>query len=363
MNDNLRCLSDAGVAIWRDDLSPQGVRGGELAQAQNVVGLTVSSAVLHKAVSSGAVYGEELHELAVGQVSVDNALRAITATYAREAADALRPVYDTTDGADGRVTIEVDPRLAHDTGAIVAEAEQLWSLVARPNLQVAIPATAAGLRAVTATLASGISVNAVLIFSPTHFRAVLEAFLSGLERAGTDGRPVSATACFSLSDIDTEVDKRLWKIGTDGSAALRGKAALANARLAHAAYENVLRGERWKALAAANARRPRLAWTSTRVKDPYYLETRYVDDLVVNGVVSILSEVTFNAVTEYSEIRGDTIHGTYEDAYHAVAALTEIGIDHDDVFRVLEEKGLDKLVASWQSLLCAVESGLCQPAS
>ncbi|HEX4791853.1 MAG TPA: transaldolase, partial [Actinospica sp.] len=304
---------------------------------------------------------DQVEDLAVRGVTVDEAVRMITTRDVRDGADVLRPVYDRTGGVDGRVSIEVDPRLAHSTAATAAEAKQLWWLVDRDNLFIKIPATVEGLSAITATLAEGISVNVTLIFSLQRYQAVMDAFIAGIEQAKANGHDVSkiqSVASFFVSRVDTEVDKRLKKLGTDQATALLGKAAVANARLAYQAFEEVFSGERWAPLKAAGATAQRPLWASTGVKDPAYRDTMYVDDLDVPGVVNTMPEATLNAEADHGEPNGDAVRGTYADAKKVIADIEALGISYDDVVQVLEDEGVEKFEASWNELLSATSSEL-----
>ncbi|MFD0888299.1 transaldolase, partial [Streptosporangium algeriense] len=257
MSEILKSLSDQGVSIWLDDISRERLRTGNLEaliRDKHVVGVTSNPTIFASALSKGDAYDTQLHDLSVRGVDVEEAVRAITTYDIRWAADVLRPVYDATGGVDGRVSIEVDPRLARKTDETVAEARALWWMVDRPNLFIKIPATAEGLPAITRAISEGISVNVTLIFSLERYRAVMDAWLTGLERARANGlnlAGIESVASFFVSRVDTEIDKRLDKIGTPEAEALKGKAAVANARLAHAAYEDVVNSPRWQALSAA----------------------------------------------------------------------------------------------------------------
>jgi transaldolase len=271
----------------------------------------------------------------------------------RWAADVLRPVFEATDGVDGRVSIEVDPRIAGDTDRTIAEARSLWWLVDRPNLFIKIPAAEQGLRAISACLAEGVSINVTLIFSVARYAEVVEAFMVGLERArdrGLDLSGIASVASLFVSRVDTEVDQRLDKIGTEQATLLRGKAAIANARLAYRHHERTLATDRWRVLELAGARPQRPLWASTGVKDPAYPDTRYVIDLVAAGVVNTMPEATLDAVADHGRVLGDSIHGTYEAAEQVLADLAEVGVDYDDVMRALETDGIEKFDASWDAL-------------
>jgi len=364
MNENLKKLSADGVSIWLDDLSRDRIRTGNLAaliKDKNVVGVTTNPTIFQKAISGSTTYDEQVKDLAVRKVTVEEAVRMITTRDVRDAADILRPVYDATDGVDGRVSIEVDPRLAHETAATIAEAKQLWWLVDRDNVLIKIPATREGLPAITAVLAEGISVNVTLIFSLERYRGVMDAFVAGIEQAQANGHDVTkiqSVASFFVSRVDTEVDKRLKKLGTDDASALLGKAAVANARLAYEAFEEVFSSERWAPLKAAGATAQRPLWASTGVKDPAYKDTLYVDDLIVAGTVNTMPEATLNAEADHGVPAGDAVRGTYVEAKQVITDIEALGISYDDVVQVLEDEGVDKFEASWTELLTAVQAEL-----
>jgi transaldolase len=364
MTDALKRLSEEGVAIWLDDLSRKRITSGNLAELidqQHVVGVTTNPTIFQKAISEGDGYDQQLSDLAARKVTVEEAIRMITTADVRDAADILRPVYDATGGQDGRVSIEVDPRLAHDTKATVAEAKQLAWLVDRPNTLIKIPATEAGLPAITEVIGNGISVNVTLIFSLERYRKVMDAYLSGLEKAkekGLDLSQIHSVASFFVSRVDTEIDKRIDALGTDEAKALRGKAALANARLAYQAYEEVFSSGRWSALEKAGANKQRPLWASTGVKDKAYKSTLYVDELVAPNTVNTMPEATLLATEESGEITGNTIAGTYEQARADLDAVERLGIKYDDVVQLLEAEGVDKFEASWNDLLKSTEAEL-----
>ncbi|MER7680410.1 transaldolase [Streptomyces sp. NPDC096934] len=360
----LKRLSDEGVSIWLDDLSRKRIASGNLAElvaTRHVVGVTTNPSIFQAAIGSGAGYEEQLAELAVRGVTVDEAVRMMTTADVRAAADILRPVYDATGGRDGRVSIEVDPRLAHHTAATVAEAKQLAWLVDRPNVMIKIPATEAGLPAITEVIGLGISVNVTLIFSLERYRAVMDAYLAGLEKAraaGVDLAGVHSVASFFVSRVDSEIDKRLAKVGTDEALALKGRAALANARLAYEAYEDVFGADRWTALATAGANRQRPLWASTGVKDPAYKDTLYVDELVAPGTVNTMPEATLDATADHGDIHGDAVTGGYAQARADLAAVERLGISYDEVVKQLEDEGVSKFEAAWGDLLDAVQVSL-----
>ncbi|MGW8399498.1 transaldolase [Streptomyces lydicus] len=364
MTDALKRLSDEGVAIWLDDLSRKRITSGNLAELidqQHVVGVTTNPSIFQKAISAGDGYQQQLADLAARKVTVEEAIRMITTADVRDAADVLRPVFDATGGQDGRVSIEVDPRLAHNTGATVAEAKQLAWLVDRPNTLIKIPATKAGLPAITEVIGLGISVNVTLIFSLERYREVMDAYLAGLEKAraaGLDLSLIRSVASFFVSRVDSEIDKRLDKVGTDEAKSLKGKAALANARLAYQAYEEVFSSDRWAALDKAGANKQRPLWASTGVKDPAYKDTLYVDDLVAPGTVNTMPEATLEATADHGQITGDTVRGTYEQAQADLDAIARLGISYDDVVQLLEDEGVEKFEASWNDLLKSTEAEL-----
>ncbi len=364
MTDPLAQLSAAGVAVWLDDLSRERLNSGSLARLlkeRSVVGVTTNPTIFQKALSDGAAYDEQVRDLALRGVDVGEAVRAITTYDVRAACDVLRPAYDASDGVDGRVSIEVDPRIAHDSAKTIAEARALWWLVDRPNLFIKIPATLGSMRAITQALAEGISVNVTLIFSLDRYEAVMEAFLEGLEQrqaAGGDLRVLESVASFFVSRVDTEIDKRLDKMGTEDAKKLRGAAAIANAQLAYQRYEKVFSSERWKALEAAGARPQRPLWASTGVKDPTMDDTRYVVDLVAPGTVNTMPEATLAAVYDHGKVRGDSVTGEYASAQAVLDQLREIGVDYDDVVDLLEREAVDKFEASWNELIESVTAEL-----
>jgi transaldolase len=364
--DALAELSAAGVAVWLDDISRERLSSGNLAgliRDRHVVGVTSNPTIFDHALTHGDAYGEQLAELALRKVSVEEASRAITTFDVRWACDVLKPVYDATGGLDGRVSLEVDPRLAGDTGRTIAEARALWWLVDRPNLFIKIPATPAGLPAITQCLSDGISINVTLIFSLERYGEVIDAFFAGLEQARDAGRDLAAiasVASFFVSRVDTEVDRRLDKIGTAEAAELRGKAAIANARLAYQLFEERFAesSPRWAALRGAGARLQRPLWASTSTKDPAYPDTMYVTELVAPDTVNTMPEATIMAMAGHGQLRGDTVRGSYERSRQVFDELAGLGVGYDDVVKVLEEEGVAKFAASWQELLDTIRAQL-----
>ncbi|WP_276824338.1 transaldolase [Mycolicibacterium mageritense] len=357
-------LSDAGVSIWLDDLSRGRLQSGSLQKLideKSVVGVTTNPSIFQAAITTGHDYDAKIAELAARGADVEETIFEITTADVADACDLFAPIAAATQGVDGRVSIEVDPRLAWDTAGTIAEAKNLYKKVAKDNVLIKIPATREGLEAITETLAGGISVNVTLIFSLERYRAVINAFQSGLEQAGDNGHDLSAihsVASFFVSRVDTEIDKRLDAVGTDEALALKGKAAVANARLAYQAYEELFATERWAALAKAGALPQRPLWASTGVKDPAYPDTLYVTELVAADVVNTMPEKTLDATFDHGVVTGDTITGRYEEAKAVLNAIEGLGISYDDVVAQLESEGLEKFVASWKELLADVEGAL-----
>ena len=364
-NPNTQALSDAGVSIWLDDLSRSRLTSGSLQKLigeQNVVGVTTNPSIFAAALSKGdADYTEQVAELAAAGADVEEAVFQITTQDVTQACDLFAPVATASKGIDGRVSIEVDPRSAHDAAATIAEAKKLSAKVDRENVFIKIPATLEGLEAITATLAAGISVNVTLIFSLERYRAVINAFLSGMEQAKENGHDLSklhSVASFFVSRVDTEIDKRLDAIGTEEATALKGKAGLANARLAYQVFEEDFSSDRWSVLAASGARPQRPLWASTGVKDPSLPDTLYVTGLVAPQVVNTMPEKTLNAASDHAEVTGDTITGTYDESNQVLDSLAGLGIDYNDVVLLLENEGVEKFEAAWVELLADVRHAL-----
>jgi transaldolase len=355
-NDRLGQLAGAGVSIWLDDLSRERLNNGnlqELITDKHVVGVTTNPTIFASALAKGESYDAQIRELAARGASVEDAVREITVADVQQACDVFSGTWEATNGVDGRVSLEVDPGLARDTEGTVAQALDLWKAVDRPNLLVKIPATEAGLPAITRALAEGVSVNVTLIFSVERYRAVMGAFLDGLEQAAANGHQlagIASVASFFVSRVDTEIDKRLEAIGTDEALALRGKAGVANSRLAYAAFQEVFSSDRWKALEAKGARPQRPLWASTGVKNPDYPDTLYVTELVVADTVNTMPEKTLLAFADHGEVQGDRVTGTGAEAQEVFDALERVGIDLPDVFRVLEDEGVEKFEKSWTEL-------------
>jgi transaldolase len=360
MTDRLQALSDAGVSIWLDDLSRERIESGnltDLVKDRHVVGVTTNPTIFAAAISGSDSYDDQLHAMAVRKVSVEEALRTITAADVRDACDLLAPVAART-GRDGRVSLEVAPGLAHDTDATAAEAAHLWWLVDRPNLFIKIPATEAGLPAITTSIAAGISVNVTLIFSLDRYRAVMDAYLTGIEQriaAGGSLDGIESVASFFVSRVDTEIDKRLDAAGADAS--VKGKAGIANAQLAYQAYEEVFSSDRWKALETEGARPQRPLWASTGVKNPDYSDTMYISELIAPDTVNTMPEKTMKAYADHGQ-PGAAVQSSYADAEKVMQSVADAGVDLDDVFRVLEDEGVQKFVDAWDELTTSVKEQL-----
>jgi transaldolase len=369
-NSNLAALSAEGVSVWLDDLSRERLQTGNLQNlidTKSVVGVTTNPSIFQAALSKGDAYDAQINELAERGADVDATVRTVTTDDVRNACDLLAKAYEASDGVDGRVSIEVDPRLARDADKTIAQAIELWKIVDRPNLLIKIPAMKEGLSAITAVIAEGISVNVTLIFSVERHRLVMDAYLEGLEKAkeaGHDLSKIHSVASFFVSRVDSEIDKRLEDIGSDEAMELRGQAGVANARLAYAAYQQVfVGGERFEALAADGARVQRPLWASTGVKNPDYSDTLYVTELVAKNTVNTMPEKTMDAVADHGEVKGDTISGTAGAAQLLFDRLAAVGIDLTDVFLVLENEGVDKFEKSWGELLEATRGQLDQKKS
>ncbi|MCU1688810.1 MAG: transaldolase [Jatrophihabitantaceae bacterium] len=364
MTDPLADLSAQDVSIWLDDISRERLRTGNLAElvaSKHVVGVTSNPSIFQKAMEKGDAYDEQLRDLAARGVQLEESVRLLTSYDIRWGCDVMRSVYDATDGKDGRVSIEVDPRIAHDTLKTTAEAKALWWLVDRPNVMIKIPATVAGLPSITAATAEGISVNVTLIFSLDRYQKVMDAYLTGLEQAaeaGVDLSTIHSVASFFVSRVDTEIDAQLEKIGSTVALALKGKAAIANARLAYELYQEVFGSERWTALEAKGAHAQRPLWASTGVKDPTYDDTQYVIQLAAPNTVNTMPEATMNAVADHGVVAGDQVTTKYDDARQVLGALKDVGIEIDEVTELLEVEGVQKFEDAWTQLLEGVQGQL-----
>ncbi|GAA1978373.1 transaldolase [Nocardioides panacihumi] len=366
-SDRLEALADAGVSIWLDDLSRERIETGNLAELvkeKSVVGVTTNPTIFAAAIANGERYDDQVRRLVADGADVDKVIFELTTEDVRNACDIMAPVAQATKD-DGRVSIEVEPTLANETQPTIDSAKALWAAVDRPNVLIKIPATLEGLPAITAAIAEGISVNVTLIFSTERYGQVMDAYLTGLEQAreaGVDLSTIRSVASFFVSRVDTEIDARLDKIGTDEALALRGKAAVANARLAYAAFEEVFSSDRWKALESAGAHAQRPLWASTGVKNPAYPDTLYVTDLVVADTVNTMPEKTMNAFADHGELRGDQVTGRSGEAHTLFDQIAAAGVDLDDVFLTLETEGVDKFKASWIELVDTVKGQMAQAA-
>jgi len=357
-------LSAAGVSIWLDDLSRELLETGRLdglINDRNVVGVTTNPTIFASALAKGERYDDQVKELAAANTSVTDAIYEITTQDVANASDKFRAIYDASDGFDGRVSIEVEPGLAHDTAGTIEQAKFLHGKVARENVLIKIPATLDGLEAITEVIGAGISVNVTLIFSLERYRAVIDAYLGGLEKAKAAGHDLSkihSVASFFVSRVDSEIDKRLDAVGTDEAKALKSKAGIANAQLAYQVYEQTFASERAKGLLEAGANPQRPLWASTGVKDPSLPDTLYVTGLVAAGVVNTMPGKTLEATFDHGVVEGDTITGEYEAANQVMDQLAAVGVDYDDVVALLEKEGVDKFNVSWGELVDTVKTAL-----
>jgi transaldolase len=357
-------LSAAGVSIWLDDLSRELIESGSLQQLideKNVVGVTSNPTIFASALSKGERYDDQVRELASSGADVAKAIYEITTDDVSRAADLFRPIYDATNGYDGRVSLEVEPGLAYDTEGTIAEAKKLWAKVDRPNLMIKIPATKDGIPAITAAISAGISVNVTLIFSLERYAEVIDAYLTGLEqaeKAGIDLSTIHSVASFFVSRVDTEVDKRLDATGSDEAKGLKSKAGIANARLAFKLFTEQFATERAIALQERGANRQRPLWASTGVKSADLPDTLYVEELVTHGVVNTMPGKTLDATFDHGNITGDTITGNYDDAQSVIDRIEALGISIDDVTALLEREGVDKFNVSWDELVQTVTTAL-----
>ncbi|GAB2553424.1 transaldolase [Leucobacter ruminantium] len=364
MTTPTQSLSAAGVSVWLDDLSRSRIESGELARLigdRDVVGVTTNPTIFAAAIGGGIGYGDRIAGCAARGLGASETIVELTTADVADACDIFADVYAATGGRDGRVSIEVEPGLARDAAGTAAQARELWAKVDRPNAMIKIPATVEGLEAITETIAAGISVNVTLIFSLERYRQVINAYLTGLEQAraaGIDLSTIHSVASFFVSRVDTEIDARLTAIGTPEALELKGKAAVANARLAYEVYEQSFATERAKQLLGLGANPQRPLWASTGVKDPSLPDTLYVSELVAPGVVNTMPEATLNAFADHGEVRGDTVTSEYLESNQLLNAIDAQGIDYNEVTAKLETEGLSKFDASWDELCETVERAL-----
>lgn len=363
-NSRTAALSSAGVSIWFDDLSRSRIESGNLAElvrSRNVVGVTTNPTIFASAIGSGDGYADRLADCAARGLTSETAVFELMCADVVDACDVLTEVYRSTRGKDGRVSIEVSPTLAHDAEATVKQARELWAKVNRPNAMIKIPATEAGLQAITEVVSEGISVNVTLIFSLTRYRQVINAYLGGLERAraaGLDLSTIHSVASFFVSRVDSLIDSRLNDNGTEAALILKGKAGLANGRLAYEVFEQGFAGERAAMLIDAGANKQRPLWASTGVKDPSLPDTLYVAGLVASDVVNTMPEATLEAYADHGEPPVDTITSEYRESDQVLNAIDGFDIDYRDVTQQLEAEGLEKFQASWKDLLDTVSRAL-----
>lgn len=358
-------ISRAGTSIWLDDLSRSKITGGDAHSLpyriahNNVVGVTTNPSIFNLAISHGAEYASSIASLTAH--SVEEVVQVLTTDDVRSACDLFAPIFQTSNGIDGRVSIEVDPRLAHETEESIKQGRELWKLVDRPNVMIKIPATLEGLDAITTLLADGISVNVTLIFSVERYVKVFEAFMKGLElrlAAGKSISEVTSVASLFVSRVDTAVDALLKANNSPASTALLGKAAIANAVLTYQAFEALAGTPRWKALESSGARIQRPLWASTGVKDPAYDDTRYVLDLVAPNTVNTMPQATLDAVIDHGALREVTLEAEYAKSQSIFFLLEEVGVSMNDVTGELEKDGVKKFADAWNELLANVGMAL-----
>jgi transaldolase len=347
-------IAAAGTSIWLDDLSRAKITSSDAhalpARIKNsgVVGVTTNPSIFSAAISGAAEYAADIATLK--NASVDEVVKKLTTDDVRQACDLFTAVYSSSKGVDGRVSIEVDPRLARDTEGTISAGKELWAIIDRPNLMIKVPATLEGLPAITALIAAGISVNVTLIFSVKRYGQVIEAYMKGIEQC-EDPSTVHSVASFFISRIDSSVDALLKKNGSPEATALLGEAAIANAHLAYQLFEEKFASDRWSACAAKGAHKQRPLWASTGVKDPTYADTRYVIELIAPNTVNTMPQSTLDAVIDHGVVRGNTISAHYAEAVEVLKALSAIGISLDEVTTELEIDGVKKFAQAWEELL------------
>ena len=354
-------LSANGVSIWLDDLSRSRIVSGglkDLIATRNIVGVTTNPTIFANALAKGDGYQDQVAQLAAAGSDATDAIFEITTKDVADACDIFADIYHSSKGFDGRVSIEVEPKLANETDATIAQAKELFAKVNRENVMIKIPATKPGLAAITAVIAEGISVNVTLIFSLTRYREVIAAYIAGVAKAKANGHDISkihSVASFFVSRVDTEVDNRLVAAG---HAELKSKAALANARLAYEVFEQEFATAAWSELAAqgANVQRPLMA--STGVKDAALPDTLYVTELVAPQLVNTMPEKTLEALFDHGVVPAASITNNYEGARADLAAVAAAGVSLDDATQVLETEGVDKFIVSWNELVETVETAL-----
>ena len=351
---HLHQLSELGQSVWIDFLSRDLLRKGELARMVRddaVVGVTSNPTIFQKAISAGDAYDEQLREILKDERDPKEVFIQLAARDVGEALDLLRAVWDGGGGRDGYVSIEVDPNLAYDTQATIAEAARLHDLIDRPNLFVKIPATEPGLPAIEEMIARGNSINVTLIFSLERYSEVTEAYIRGVERlveSGGDPSSIASVASFFVSRVDTEADRRLDEIGAHDE--LKGKLAIANAKLAYQRYKDLFAGPRWEALAAKGATPQRCLWASTSTKNPAYRDVMYVEELIGPMTVDTMPEETIRAFQDHGKV-APTLEQGIDEAKRVFEGVAEAGVDYDDVVATLEREGVEKFADSFSELL------------
>lgn len=359
---SLSRISEAGVSIWLDDLSRERlVPGGrakhlsDLISRSHVVGVTTNPAIFSTAISSSALYKEDILRFREAGLETEEIITELTCSDVKNACGLFQNIYEQSDGVDGRVSIEVDPRFARDTSSTIKQARALWNKVNMPNLLIKVPATKEGLPAIRQLISEGISVNVTIIFSVSRYKEVLESFIAGIGDRASAGLPTSgihSVASFFVSRVDTEIDPQLKDLKIEG---LLGKSAIANARLAYQHFSAIRSSHNWKSLEKTGAAIQRPLWASTGVKDPNYDPAMYVNELVAPGTVNTMPEATLEAAAISQNFKGDSITGNYTDSLEIIASLGKIGIDIEKVAEKLEEEGIDKFIKPWLNLIAAVE--------
>ncbi|MFC0580957.1 transaldolase [Micrococcoides hystricis] len=358
-NENAAAITEAGVSLWLDDLDRTRLTTGNLQEMMTefgIRGVTTNPAIFQNALKDSSAYQEQLAKLAESGADAERAVTEVTSTDVALACDQFADLYNATGGQDGRVSLEVDPRLAHDTANTVKQAKDLAVRVGRPNVMIKIPATEAGLAAITEVIGEGISVNVTLIFSLGRYREVINAYLLGLEKAHAAGIPLNdihSVASFFVSRLDTKIDALL-----PADSMLRGKAGVANAQLAYQIFEQSLETERWKYLAAQGANLQRPLWASTGVKDPALPDTLYVDELIAPHTVNTLPEKTLRAFADHGTVTENYIQSRYAEAEQLLSALKAAGVSYQRVVEELESEGIDKFTDAWAELLDSVQQAL-----
>jgi transaldolase len=355
-NTHTQALSDLGVSIWLDDLSRARLTSGNLAElvaTRNIVGVTTNPSIFQAAISGAQDYDADVASLSQAGADVEAVIEKLTTDDVRSAADLLAGVHRDSQGYDGRVSIEVDPRLAHETAKTIEQAQHLHQVVGRENVMIKIPATKEGLPAITEVIGAGISVNVTLIFSVERYQEVIDAYLAGLEKAagaGIDLASIHSVASFFVSRVDTEIDKRLESLGGDAES-LKGQAGVANAQVAFGEYLIAFGSERFAALKTQGANVQRALWASTGVKNPEYSDTMYVDQLVASPTVNTMPEKTLEAAADHSEPGAPVDAAIAQNAAATLERVAAAGVDLADVFAVLESEGVSKFEAAWNELL------------